>query len=57
MALKPQQDNGTPDTIGDRSHASLPLLFKSELEEHKRAPRVKARLKRVKAMLEGRDPS
>jgi hypothetical protein len=52
MALKPRQIAGMPSGAGDRSRrAAAPMLFKRDLEEHRRSPRVKARLERVEQML------
>jgi len=53
MALKPKQENlesrGTP---GDRLPPPMTVLFKQDLEEHKRSPSVQVRLQRVNEMLE-----
>jgi hypothetical protein len=57
MAIKPQQDTATPKPISNRLQQSAPLLFKSDLEDHKKSPRAKARLQRVKEMLQGDPPT
>lgn len=52
MALKPKGKNTeSPRDVGDRLPPPMALLFKQDLDDHKRAPSVKARLRRVSAML------
>lgn len=48
MALKPRQDEAMGSA--QRARPVMPVLNQDELEEHSRVPRVKERLKRVKAL-------
>jgi hypothetical protein len=53
MSLKPKAD--IPDSSQPSNTAEpVPLLFKCDLEEHRRSPRVKARLERAKALRDDR---
>jgi hypothetical protein len=53
MALKPNPD--ITASMNDHGRASvIPILYKAELEEHRRLPQVQARLKRVQALIESR---
>ncbi len=52
MALQPRHDKPESRSgVGDRLPPPMALLFKQDLEEHKRSPSVQARLQRVDAML------
>ena len=51
MALKPNPD--ITANVNDQAQASaIPILYKVELEEHRRLPQVQARLRRVQALIE-----
>jgi hypothetical protein len=54
MALKPPSP-GMTAKIGAQTQAdAIPILYKAELEEHRRLPQVQARLRRVQALIESR---
>jgi len=51
MALEPNPSMATK--IGDRAKTpSVPVASKSELDEHRRLPQVRARLSRVRNLIE-----
>lgn len=53
MALKPDPDIAARMT--DRAAGrTIPTLYKAELEEHRRLPDVRARLRRVQALIDSR---
>ncbi len=53
MALKP--DPNIAAQMSDRiAGRTIPTLYKAELEEHRRSPEVRARLKRVQALIDSR---
>lgn len=55
MALKPKEIIPGMRDATDRDGASaVPVLFKKDLEEHKRSPKAKDRLKRVQALIKSR---
>jgi len=53
MALK--QDTGLAKKLSEQKRASaVPLVYKADLDAHRRQPAVRARLRRVSAMIERR---
>lgn len=50
MALKPNQ--GIAAKIKSAKPPAVPILYEAELKEHLRVPAVKARMKRVKALID-----
>lgn len=55
MALKPKQNISTSHGAqGDGGKTATPVLFKVDLDEHCRVPRVRARLERVRQQIQSR---
>lgn len=53
MALKPKQSISVlHGAQNDGDKQVVPVLFKTDLDEHRRLPRVRARLERVRAQIQ-----
>lgn len=52
MALAPDSD--ITMRITNAGRAAMPIVYKADLDEHRRDPRVQTRLQRVKALIEMR---
>lgn len=54
MALRPDPGIAEKMSGGPAQREATPILHKADLEEHRRLPQVRARLKRVRALMASR---
>jgi hypothetical protein len=52
MALKPKQSISVLHGAQSDDKRVVPVLFKTDLDEHRSLPRVRARLERVRAQIQ-----
>jgi hypothetical protein len=57
MALKPKQSISVTVRGAHSDKRVVPILFKTDLDEHRRLPRVRERLERVRAQIQLRAKS